>query len=206
MTQLLSQAAAEAILGPHKTTLAECLREGVNRFNGERAAAGPVSTRSRANLIHDFATESAERDFAGVAGIAFAEDHGFPVILFDGGKIEDCPIDGTLIVRFKKLTERLAVCNNDTVQTHKWNGQEEIEGMPPATKVVAGYILDELGEVERLMLVCSKYGRVLWAMDLDDNAGALVLPIGPVDPSLVDGAVVRSARKAEESDSADAGA
>jgi hypothetical protein len=59
----------------------------------------------------------------------------------------------------------------------------DAQGFPLATNLVAGYTLDEFGQLEQILLVCSLHKRVLWTIDLDDVAGTAtpVLDFGPQD-------------------------
>ena len=197
MNDLLSEDAAWALLAPHLRLIGDCLREGVDRFNAEREHAGPVSTRSRASLVHDYAAEAAERAFDGTDGVELVRDHGFLVIV----------VDQRVLIRFKKLTNRLETRGIRTHQAQLWDAQEPLPGMPPVTHLVAGYVLGDLGDLDRLVLVCARYGRRLWTIDLDDDAGGLadVVPLPGPEEHEPGHAVVRSARREEgqEGDEAD---
>lgn len=190
MHQILLADAARALLSSHLPSIAGCLREAVDRFNEDRALTGPVSTRTRASNVHDYASEAAERVFDGVTGVRLLRDHGFLVIV----------IDDTVVIRFKKLSDRLATCGIRTHQARLWAAQEAIPGMPARTHLVAGYVLDDLGEIARLVLVCSQDGRVLWTIDLQGEYGedAGLIPFPGIDDGPDAGrATVHSALEAE---------
>ena len=193
MNNLLTEEAAETLLAPHLPAIGNCLREAVGRFKADRALTGPVSTRTRASNVHDYATEAAERIFDGVPGIELARDHGFLVIV----------VEDTAVIRFKKLTDRLATHGIATRQARLWDAQEPIPGLPQRTHLVAGYVLDDLGEIQRLALVCSRYGRVLWSIDLSgghsEGTGTIMFPSLNDGPE-PEGATVHSALKPEEAD------
>lgn len=108
------------------------------------------------------------------------------------------------VVRLKKLNSDLKISYIPTEQAKSWAAQEPIDGFPEATNLVAGYTLDEFGDLERLLLVCSKHNRRMWVLDLDDTAGeATLLDLMSDDQPQPGRAIVRSDRAGESAKGAD---
>jgi hypothetical protein len=175
MSPLLPPDEARRVLADHLPDLRSCLADAVKRYHDERADAGPVSVRSRACLIHDFAAENAQARIDGRDGVVF--------VYREDGTLRCMVFNNEAIVRFKKLDRNRQISAIATGISRAWDSQEPIEGFPLATNLVAGYTLDEFGHLEQLLLVCSLHKRVLWAIDLDDVAGTAtpVLDFGPQD-------------------------
>lgn len=185
MSPLLSQDAAEALLAPHLLELSTSMRDAVKRCREERGRLGPVSARTRACLINDYASENAERLLAGRPGVELIRTEDETLIMI---------FEDRAIVRIKKLNSDLQISFIPTGQAKLWAAQQPLDGFPEATNLVAGYTLDEVGDLDRLLLICSKHNRRLWALDLDDTDGmAMVLefPEGAPGPGR---ATVRSNR------------
>ena len=158
MSSLLTKEAAQSLLNPHLEVLAASMRDAIDRYHLERGREGPVSARTRACLINDFASESAERDLDGRPGVELIRTEDETLIMI---------FDGRAIVRIKKLNSDLQISYIPTGQARLWAAQEPLDGFPEATNLVAGYTLDDLGQLDRLLLVCSKNGRRLWVLDLE---------------------------------------
>ena len=103
-------------------------------------------------------------------------------------------------MRFKKLTRKLRIHAITTGAAAAWNRQEPIPDFPASTNLVAGYVLDEVGELESLKLVCSLDGRPQWHIDLDDIDGVAtpVLHLTPDDDPTPSRAIVRSELQDDE--------
>lgn len=190
MTPLLTKEAAREILGPHLADIAASMRDAIARHHRERESAGPVSPRTRACLINDYANENAERLLDGRPGVTLVRKDDETLIMI---------FDDRAIVRIKKLNADLRISYIPTAQAKAWVAQEPIDGFPEATYLIAGYTLDEFGQLDRLLLVCSKHNRRLWALDLDDDAGTgTLLDLAPEDQPQPGRAIVRSDRAAAE--------
>lgn len=164
MAALLTSDDAEALLGDHFSSFASFIERAVERYHDERATAGPVSARSRACLINDFASENAEAGLADAADVQlFRTDDETLVMIFAE----------RAIVRIKKLTRKLRISAIPTDQAKRWADQEPIENFPNATNLVIGYTLDELGQLDQVLLVCHKGSRLMWKIDLDETPSTL---------------------------------
>jgi len=181
MSPLLAPDAARRVLEDYLPDLRGCLADAVKRYHDERADAGPVGVRSRACLIHDFAAENAQARIDGRDGVVF--------VYREDGTLRCLVFNDEAIVRFKKLDRKLQISAIATGISRAWDAQEPIEGFPLATNLVAGYTLDEFGQLEQLLLLCSLHTRVLWTIDLDDVAGTAtpVLDFGQQDEAAPSG-------------------
>lgn len=190
MSPLLTKEAAQSLLNPHLAVLAASMRDAVERYHRERSTAGPVTARTRACLINDFASENAERDLEGRPGVELIRTDDETLIMV---------FEDRAIVRIKKLNSDLQISYIPTGQAKLWAAQEPLEGFPEATNLVAGYTLDDLGQLDRVLLVCSKNGRRLWVLDLDEAAESGTLLDFPRDGEPQPGrATVRSDRAGGE--------
>ena len=184
MSPLLTQDAAALLLAPHLADLASSMRDAVERYNHERATLGPLRARTRACTINDYASENAERVLDGRTGVRLirTRDESLYIVFQDRA-----------IVRIKKLNGDLTINCIPTRQARSWAAQQPLEGFPDATNLIAGYMLDEFGDIDRVLLVCSKYGRRMWVHDLDDDASVgTLLDFVPRDKLGPGKAIVRS--------------
>jgi hypothetical protein len=167
MPPLLSRAAAESLLADNIQLIGDCLRAGADRFAERRSTLGPISARSQASLIHDYAAEHAEIVFANDPSVTPRRCQELMVLDFFG----------EVFVRFRKFADGYSFSRNDTEQTRLWEDQLPLEGMPPATNLVAGYRLDEFGrDIEFVALVCTKRQRYMWHIEIPARGDVVVLP------------------------------
>lgn len=107
---------------------------------------------------------------------------------------------GLIQIRFKKLTPTLDICPSDTHRQTSLAfhlGDPYLPGMPEATVLTAGYVLDAADQgIERLVLVCHLGSALHYFISLPFGGVAGVdpvtqLPLTPLSPP-----VIRSARNA----------
>jgi hypothetical protein len=73
-----------------------------------------------------------------------------------------------------------------------------MDGMPPMTKIVAGYLLDDFQqEIERVAITCSIGSRVIWTLDIPRPQAGVVQPF-ETPRSQPPAPAVRSARNPKE--------
>lgn len=195
MDHLLTADAAREYLGPHLPGIRACLEEADQQYRKDQKGKSPLSPRARACCVHDYVSRRAE--------IRFGDTPDVTLIYRDDDSLRAIAFGDRAVVRFKKLTRKLRIHAITTGVSAAWNRQEPLEDFPVSTNLVAGYVLDEVGELESLRLVCSLYGRPLWNIDLDDVDGVAVpvLDLLPHDAPEPERAMVRS----DNEDSKEAG-
>lgn len=183
------------IVEPHLGRFAAALEDAWLTFTQVRAAAtsqmSQAGAGARGMLVADFVREPVHRRFASVPGVRVDDRYSRPWVNLAGGLVQ---------VRFKKLTPTLDVCPSDTDRQTSLAyhlGDPYLPGMPEATVLTAGYVLDAADQgLERLALVCH-LGTVLHyfiSLPCGGVAGAdpiTQLPLTPLSPP-----VIRSARTA----------
>jgi hypothetical protein len=189
MTRLLTKEDAATILDSHLGDLAFSMREAVASYHDERQGKRPLSPRTRACIISDYASQNAATTLAGHPDVKLIWNDDETLIMI---------FEDRAIVRIKKLNRDLKISCIPTEQAKSWVAQEPLENFPEATNLVAGYTLDEFGQLDRLLLICSKHNRRMWVLDLDDVAGEASLLNFPVSGQPQPGqVVVRSDRHAD---------
>lgn len=152
---------AHKILSPNYRDIMECIYEGLNRIEELRQREPefciPLTSRSRASMIHDYIESAAQKVFV-IKGkeIAVRTEKGFLIVDFYR----------RVFLRFKKLQRNLMPCNIETEQQKAFDEQTLFEG--PVTHVTAGYRLDDLGVYRDAHIVCWAYGELLWSLRLPD--------------------------------------
>lgn len=188
LDELLSREDAEAILAPHLGALRGFMEQGWVDWHETVAVAPKMATArptTRANFVYDRITFYAETYF---------DEQGIPVVR----KSQMLTVslgDGRLILRFKKFRSRkLGTSGIPTHQRLEFELQQVVLDGTAATYVVAGYLPDELGVgLDVLAVACTYDSRVIWQIDLNDEALAAVVPVRVEPPQ---GPPVRSTRPA----------
>jgi hypothetical protein len=174
---------AGAILSPYHSDLRGCVSVGWEKWLNQVKPLYPRPTlRFRANAIWDGMIDEARVRFNDVPGVNIIDDHRSTFFL---------TFDGRLLVRFKKLDDRLRTRNYPTQQALTINGQMDLPEVPDGSLVTIGYRTDELGmSLKDVLVVMSRSNRVRWAYDLDKEIAAAavpnVVPITPRTPSLAE--------------------
>jgi hypothetical protein len=75
-----------------------------------------------------------------------------------------------IAVRFKKLDDYLCTRNQPTLQSERFSGQQELDGIPAKHNLNAGYVLDpsEL-EIGSIHVVCPNGDKPYWVIDLHEG-------------------------------------
>ncbi len=194
MTDLFSQARAQELLADHIEPIGACLHAAVDRFNQARAVLGPVSARSKASLISDFAADHADVVFAGTTEVNVVRSQDLAVV--------NC--GGLVCVRFRKLADGWNFSRNDTNQTKKWERQAPLLGLEEAVNLAAAYRMDETGrELEVTALVFSINRRYQWHIEIPTPGQVVSLPDSLLDEQLPV-ATVRSEMDEQRRDTGDA--
>ncbi len=159
---LITKEQALDIIGSERLTLLrECHPKGFVGWEVVRALEQGtyMSETTRANIVHDGAVAHARSVFPEVMC-------GMQRRLF----VLD--FEGRLLVRFKLLDGKLASKGIPTGQAVFLGNQDQIFGSqttvwPKAPMIISGYTLDALGTaIQRLVLVLSVRGEVVWEHDL----------------------------------------
>lgn len=153
---------AVTVLKPYLDKLRECVvlawDDYITQYNDLRF---PHTSRTRANIIHDLMCLHAKRQFAPIKGVHIRETNGLFLVDFHG----------ELQIRFKKLNRSMKSSNIPTQQTLHFFEQLELEGIPSATRLVIGYILDEAQtQIRTVVITCPKGQEIEWYLELEEPA------------------------------------
>jgi|SRR5579884_2871797 len=174
---IISLQEAEPILEPYLSMVLKCIRTPIEQWKGvcerEPLFVMDLDPRARANIINSHVVASVEKRFAKVKGVRLTRDHGFLVLI----------IGERIVVRFKKLDEKLRSRNYMTNQQWKLYYQEDLPGLPPgATVVIAGYRLDPTGMLlNDVHVVCPVGSQNKWAIPVAEGA-TIRLPVAATPP------------------------
>jgi hypothetical protein len=186
MTGDMPREDAEALLAPHLTSLCDPIYAAWRDWDAlSPATRQPLSTRSRANVIHDLTVAHAKATLHQPPVITYTEQPGFLV----------ATVEGKLAVRYKKLDDERGICGIRTDQLKLWRGQQPLPGIDRLTNLVAGYTVSEFGKLESVEIVCLRGYRVLWQIDAPPASGKIAifpLPTDSPEPQ------VRPARRDDE--------
>lgn len=190
----LSRRRVEPVVSGHLERFAAVLQDAWTALDQVRASApaqmAGACASSRGMLVSDFTREPAHRIFGPVRGVSVDDRFGRPWVNLAGGRVQ---------VRFRKLTPSLQVCVSDSERATRLAyhlGDPVLPGMPEATILTAGYVLDvsEL-TMDRLVLVCHIGNRVHYSIDLPGGAATVRPPVQlPLVP--LSAPIIRSAREA----------
>jgi hypothetical protein len=186
---VISRSAAEAIIAPHNDVIGECL---YNAWDHWCSTSLPTSVRpgTRASLVYDYAVAEAWRLLPGRSGISLTEQRRFLCVT----------IDDALLLRFKKFRRGLVTSGIPTGQQQLFAYQQlSLDGMPPMTNIVAGYLLDDFQrEIARAAITCSVGNRRIWTIDLPRPGEGTVVQLAPAPRPVTPATVVRSAVKQDD--------
>jgi hypothetical protein len=145
------------------------------------------SPRSRASILHDHCVFHVQVFCANNPDITFPpKKRGLFTIELSGVPLG---IDGAILARFKKLTERLLTSNISTAQVRKFNNQQPLEvqldlfGFPlidiEPPHINIGYLPDEFWTgLEAVYATMPNGSHALqWFIKLSDDKGASQTPI-----------------------------
>jgi len=182
---VIAQSEAGEILKPHLERFWNCIVGAWREYLQEYAHIKHVHTdRKRASILHDHMVDRARKEFQGVKGVHFLE-----------GRLFLLSIDQQIIVRFKKLDDDMKSRNYPTLHALKFLQQLDIPGIPPVTRVEAGYQLNGLETgIQAVLITCREGAKLEWFLELDRPAGNVAdivempikpSPAGPDGPSRI---------------------
>ncbi|MFD8887586.1 hypothetical protein ACFV0H_34625 [Streptomyces erythrochromogenes] len=192
----MDRASCVQVLEPFQNKFDQCFRDAWSRWQDwlKKLEGSPadVSSRSRANMLYDFITAEAIKQFIEVEHVRVRKERGFLVIY----------IRDRVAIRFKKFRGRkLRTSGIPTGQARAFQGQMlEFSGeVEPMTHLVAGYLLDSFElDLAKLSITCTLNGEHLWApIEITPHAGegGIAIPM-PATPGDGPRPVIRSTRKA----------
>ncbi len=188
---MIDKDSAEQALRPYFADLRACIVGGFKAWMelGRVAPAlrVPCSTRTRAGFIYDHIVSCVRATFAGRRSVRIIEKRGFLELV----------IKNRFVLRFKKLDAKGRSRNILTRQQRLWFEQQlTLPEMPPeAEKLIAGYVLDELGtEIHRVLVTQPASATAVdWLLGIDgDDTNIIPMPRTPRKPKAPS---VRSTKK-----------
>lgn len=121
-----------------------------------------VSPGTKASLICDYIYENLRTGIGDSSGVRFFKSRGARFI----------SLHGEFLIRVKKLSKEFKPNLNQTGQSYRFDHQQlELPGMPKATAVYLGYIMDQhSAAVDKVVLLCpgrgGTSGSAEWFIDL----------------------------------------
>jgi hypothetical protein len=190
----LARQQVQPIVEPHLARLAGVLTTAWATFIEVRSEQpdhmAQASAGAKGMLVADFMRQPAHNLFSHVGGVSVDSRYGRPWVNLAGGRVQ---------IRFKKLTPTFEICTSDTERQVKLAfhlGDPALPGMPDATILTAGYILDSSQQgIEQMALVCHLGSTLHYRIPLPDGTteapGPVQIPLMPLSPP-----IIRSARLA----------
>lgn len=199
-----SKASITAIVTPHLASISQVHTEAWGRFADLRSDRPAdmlgITASSRGMLVSDYTHEPAHRIFKGITGVKVEDRYGRPWLTL---------ANGTVAVRFRKLSPDLALCRSDSGRATALAyhlPDPAIPGIPEATVLTAGYILDSHDiDIERQMLVCHFANELLYAIKLPGGIATAPplttqLPTSPLSEPMIRSARDTVAKRLAEGD------
>ena len=189
----------EKSLNPFAASLRECIVYGYEKWQEFGVRAGdlrmPLDARTRACFINRHIVAKVASVFADNNAVRVVDSRGF---------VELVLLKSRLIIRFKKLDKKGMSRNILTPAQRGWfeNQAKLPEMLPAATRLIAGYVLDEITANLSRVLVTLPNGpsAVMWKLELPETGGTTIIEM-PRRPQEPKSPLVRSRkRKAEDSD------
>lgn len=190
---LITQSESLSILKPYQSKIRECVVSGWNAYITQYAHVRDVLTpRTRANIVFDHMCHHARQQFANTKDVHIRETNG--LFLVD--------IQGKLQIRFKKLDDNNKSSNIQTQQTLNFYEQLELPGLPHATRLVAGYVLNDWETAIRTVTVtCPNGSEIEWYLELEEppKVETINLPTESEIPEIRRRVRVKEIKKLKES-------
>lgn len=173
------------IVSVHLARFGQVLQTAWNDYQSLRDQAGSslirASAGTRGMLVTDFIRTPARQQFAGIDGVLIDDRYGRPWVNLHGGRVQ---------VRFKGLTPGLRLCPTDTqrqVRLAYHLGDPCLPGMPDATILTAGYVLDaSKTALAGTYLVCHVGGEPYYSIPLPRSCPApQQLPLVPLSAPII---------------------
>jgi hypothetical protein len=170
----ISSEDAKAILAPHISSLQSCVVSGLDEYNRHY---GPIrhvhSPHARAMIIRDHIIFSVKKEFDEVSGVRILNKRGLFLLL----------INEKLLLRFKKLNNRMLARNYPTKQARKFSEQLSFDGFfVPVTNINVGYIANDLfTSPEKVVVACpNSMSSNEWCIDITPDGLIQDVPVIPV--------------------------
>ena len=169
----ISSEEAKAILEPHIRTLQNCVISGLDEYNQYYSSTHHIlSPHARARIIRDHIIFSVKKDFEGVNGVKISNKRGL-FLLF---------IDEKLLLRFKKINNKMRANNYPTKQAREFSEQLSFDGfLPSTTNINVGYIANDIfTSAEKIVVVCpNNMSSNKWYLDITPNKDIQNYPVIP---------------------------
>jgi hypothetical protein len=160
---------AERLLSPHQAAFREIMESAWKEW--ERIPVelrSKLNARARANCLYDFIVHQARAHFQSLRDVEIIEKRGLFLLGFAG----------RIILRFKKLRANRLCSNVPTNQQLRFSLQLELPGIPLATRLNVGYMLDIAQTGIDSILVTLQSGReVLWDFPVLQGTQPSVVPL-----------------------------
>lgn len=147
------------ILGPYLERVARCIEKAWGYFESlSPEIRAHMSAKTRACFLNDWILRFAREEFEKDRSVAFLRGRGGLFLL---------GIAGAFLLRFKKLKANLRSSNISTNQSMLFASQGSLPGLPEATHVNAGYVLNQMQTSIAMMYVTCPVGKAIkWEIDL----------------------------------------
>ena len=165
---LITEDEARAALSTHLTAIKACISQGWALWGTHYSHRSHIlDSRARASIVSCEIFQRVRETFQTANGGEVRRVQGANLLLIEN-----------FAVRFKKLGKDHRTRNIRTRQQKRLELQLPIAGIPPATFLNAGYLLDDLEQEIASIFLTLQYGKsIIWAIDLDLETGTTeVLP------------------------------
>jgi hypothetical protein len=169
--RILSAEEAQECLAPFALGLRESVEEAFGEYVAAMPAVGPISSRTRAGILHDFTVRRL--------------GSRWPDRMLEAQRRTLLRLRPDILLQVKKLDEDRLPQNYPTPTAQMFASQLSLAGLPPATRLTLGYRLNSLGtDLREITVLCTRnLRRATWYYDLTDLAAPIKqLPL-PVQPT-----------------------
>ncbi|NBB18822.1 hypothetical protein GVN20_05590 [Runella sp. CRIBMP] len=164
MRNILPDDEKESIASQYYQRLVVAIEKAFNDYKDVVSLKGgniqhlDFKARTICSMVHDFIRARIAEEFSDDSSVKYGESGGIFFLI----------IQNKILIRFKKMTKKLAISHIDTRQAVKFKWQEKLTAFPDdLTLFYAGYIPDKawMGLVN-VPLVCRRGETVLWQKDM----------------------------------------
>jgi hypothetical protein len=174
LAETLSLDETESLLAPHLERLANCIQAGWDKWlqlqSDPAGYAVPLHYRTRASFVN------VKEQFANVRGAEIPDNpRGLRLLT----------LENQITIRFKKLDKHFQSRNIPTNQQVAFARQLSLEGIPPLTRLTAGYILNQLQTDIATIAITKPAGSSLeWSFTLPGTQ-MKVTPFSTADAEMI---------------------
>ena len=167
---MISKDEARTLLEPYHIPLRACVMAAWQQWRTVILPVVPIAyPRGQANIMYELIAQEARRQFLPLSGVQIIEGS---VRLF-------LAIGDRILIRFKKLNDRLRPSNYPTCQALLFDEQMDLPTIPSkAERITVGYKLNELRTDISVHAVYVQGKDVVWDYQLEQPQTA-VLPLTP---------------------------